>query len=144
MNIENVKKAIAIMERAKVRDSVYMCQWQTANEFAGYAIAVNEDDLHACGNRACFAGHIAVSKEFQNDGGECKKGLPYFSDLNGAGAIALWLDIHPTIAESFVYGGVIVQVKTGEEFSYFYDKLWRGVNAQDVIDKLNLLLAGEL
>lgn len=68
-NPVNMQHAINIMERAKAHNSLSMSRFQSAPiEEPQYFVfaAKTEAELHACGNRACFAGHIAVSPEFLN------------------------------------------------------------------------------
>jgi len=92
MNIENVNKAIDVMERVKARgDNFDLSTWQGG--FDGGVIA-REEDLHMCGTSACFAGWVAVSPEFQEDGGEVEfSGSPRYSACEGEAAIREWLNL---------------------------------------------------
>lgn len=92
MNIENVNKAIDVMERVKARgDNFDLSTWQGG--FDGGVIA-REEDLHACGTSACFAGWVAVSPEFQADGGEVNfDGSPQYSVFRCESAIREWLNL---------------------------------------------------
>jgi hypothetical protein len=140
MNIENVNKAIAIMQRAQEHNSVYMCNWQKGDG----ALVCNEEAFHSCGNVACFAGHIAVSPEFRADGGTCNSaGTPIYRGKGGATAIAVWLGISSGLAASLVYGETEYDPEIGD-YSDFYDKVWREVNAADVLDKLYQIKNGTL
>tara|TARA_Y100001938_G_scaffold149998_1_gene239116 strand:- start:778 stop:1212 length:435 start_codon:yes stop_codon:yes gene_type:complete len=90
MNIDNVNKAISVMERVKERgDRIDMHSWQDG----ATEIALTEQDLHTCGTAACFAGWVAVSPEFTQDGGKAKvtSGMPVLKNEEGVRAIALWL-----------------------------------------------------
>lgn len=144
MNEANVKVAIAIMERA--RGKVDMTCWQ------GSAVpAATEADLHACGNTACFAGWIAVSPEFHASGGFSDEdtGEPRVQNaegfyMGGVYSIADWLGVDAGIAYSLVHGRCEPECEENVLFSHFYNKPWVDVNADDVIAKLQLILAGEL
>ena len=65
MNCERIQAAIAMMKRAIPR-YFDMTDWQ--NERPGHIIEIaqTESELHTCGNTACFAGHLALSPEFQD------------------------------------------------------------------------------
>jgi hypothetical protein len=140
MNLTNVNKAIAIMERAQEHDSVYMCNWQKGDG----ALVCNEEALHSCGNVACFAGHIAVSPEFIANGGTCNSaGTPIYRGEGGATAIAEWLGISSGLAADLVYGDTDDDPELGT-YSDFYEKVWREVNAADVLEKLHLIKNGQL
>lgn len=90
MNLNNVKKAIAIMERVKERDDLLdLCVWQHPK-----AIQETEEELHECGTSACLAGWIAVSPEFQADGGSVgADGGPILGTYEDHYAVARWLGI---------------------------------------------------
>lgn len=92
MNIINVMKAINIMERA---GKVNMRRWQMTDLNNECNAADNEADLHQCGTAACLGGWIAVSPEFQEDGGSAghRSGGPHFGVAYGSDAIAEWLSI---------------------------------------------------
>lgn len=96
MNIENVNKAIAVMKRVKKRgDAFYLGTWQglSMDEDA----LTNEEELHSCGTSACFAGWVAVSPEFKEDGGGIDEdGSPTWLGsrfVSGTAAIGAWLDL---------------------------------------------------
>ena len=68
------------------RDSVYMLYWQNQIN-----TPKTLEEFHACGNRACIAGHLALSPLFQRHGGEvCWSGTPALSGTVGANAVELW------------------------------------------------------
>lgn len=148
MNTENVKAAIEIMRQAKSLD---MTEWQTHD---GVPICETEestactlDELHSCGNSACFAGYIAVSPQFRlSGGGVGLVGEPVFRDMRSAQAIAEWLDISPGWARLLVYGHIESDDSYDEDYNYcsFYEKRFEEVEPADVIAKLELILAGEL
>ena len=93
MNLTNVNKAIAVMERVKARgDTLDMGCWQG---FTGEAAVATEAEAHTCGTAACFGGWVAVSPEFRADGGWANHdtGDPRLGDQCGPMAIAEWLGI---------------------------------------------------
>ena len=146
MNRENTEHAIAIMERA--RGKVQMTDWQTTSEFdSNPRYVTSEAELHQCGNTACFAGWVALSHEFREWGGSSTGGgVPRIvcTDDSGADAIKRWLDISEDLAESLVFGDTQLCSDTLIVYSLFYDKPWDRVEADDVIEKLKLILSGEL
>lgn len=137
MNTKNVKAAIDIMKQAK---SLNMVDWQIGNP---HKIVCDLDSLHRCGNTACFAGYVAISDAFKQDGGKASdiSGMPLLGEVFGAGAISVWLGISGETAWSLIYGDCDGD---SNNYSLFYDKPFCDVKPQDVIDKLNLILAGEL
>lgn len=118
MHKENIEASKSIMLRAKQNNKkLYFKNWQTfppklTIQFwrEGYC---KEERLHPCDSPCCFAGYIALSPEFQKDGGfVCEdKGAPSIHATEylkqegalsqvkhevlhqGANAIAYWLDI---------------------------------------------------
>lgn len=127
MNKRNVLKAIAIMKRAK---NLEMLAFQSRAHGRGFV--GTEEELHMCGNTACFAGYIAISKEFKEDGGECRDGSPFFNGELEEEAIRQWLDISIDLASGLVYGEVYSPIPFSE------------VKPKHVIEKLELILSGEL
>lgn len=126
MNKTNVQHAINIMTRA---GKVNMCQWQDCA--AGFP-AVSESALHRCDTAACFAGWVAVSPEFQADGGRVlEDGEPYLYGAGGASAIARWLEAPLDLAEDLC---------AVNGCSRFYPVPFKDVTAEHVIEKLEELL----
>lgn len=152
MNRENIQKAIDIMERAAKHDAINMINWQmnyvAITETDVKRCAKNEAELHSCGNKACFAGYLAISPEFQADGGsmlnsgvpEIQSGMGY---LYGESAIAEWLGIDFSLAQKMVLGE-IENTEIENQYSLFYDKPWSDVRAEDIIQKLEMILEGKL
>ena len=99
MNLTNVNKAIAVMERVKARgDDLDMCVWQQRRRPANgnsRMLKTAEEELHTCGTSACFAGWVAVSPEFKEDGGYAHPldGAPRIGVADDQYAIAKWLGI---------------------------------------------------
>lgn len=115
MNLENVNKAIAVMERVKARgDKIDMRDWMDSWLMTNHP---TEEELHTCGTAACFAGWVAVSKEWADEGGFASKaGCPEMAGVSGIRAVSRWLEIpekecghlcgtynHSTFAHSRVY-----------------------------------------
>jgi hypothetical protein len=119
--MRNMDKAIAIMKRAgRVDMGVYQC---------GYPSIKTEKIAHECGTAACFAGWIALSPEFQADGGTVQyTGRPQFDGSYGSQAIARWLDIGWQEAADLCMVGR----------KSYYDSA--NPSKEDVIEKLEMLI----
>ncbi len=130
-NKKNVQDAINIMERA---GKVDMYDWQNIHEGVS---ASTEEELHTCGTAACFAGWVAVSPEFKAFGGRvCKVGAPLGpTGSYGEVAIGEYLGIDRKLAEKLTF------IDGGYEL---YGKRVEDVTKEDVIEKLKLILSGEL
>lgn len=124
MNVVNMNKAIAIMERAQL---VHLAFWQKVDSEA--EVVTTEEDLQERGIAACFAGHVAVSPEFQADGGTVgPSGYPILGAYNGSEAIAQWLGI--TFDQADGLSGF-------SNFNEMYGSIFRqDVTPQDVVDRL--------
>ncbi|QBP37289.1 hypothetical protein TF_48 [Pseudomonas phage vB_PaeP_TF17] len=136
-NIENVKLAIQVMERAT---RLNMSCWQSLpNGSEIYeenctALVNSISELHNCGNTACFAGYLAISGI---PGWSIVDGIPRYENTAGLSesdyAVQEFLEISGKLARCLVYG------------SYdFYPIAFHNVTPEHVIEKLNLILTGEL
>lgn len=115
MNKENINKAIAVMKRAK---NLQMTAWQNS-----YEIAQTEDELHTCGNTACFAGYIAISPEFP---GTCNEfGVPEMAFGDGGKVLGSWAILHWFELDEDTPQGLAVHV-------VIYGNLPIGLEIQDV------------
>lgn len=133
--VYQLDKAIAIMERVS-DDNFNMESFQTIESDI---LAQTEEEMHSCGNTACFAGHVAISKEFFLDGGKITPyNSPEFLGSIDDKAISKWLKITQHEANSLVYGKIDESTEY-EEFSTYYMKPWYVVNKHDVITKLQEL-----
>lgn len=135
MNIENINKTIAIMERAKERHSVYMPYFQTPAD--NEVLVYTETEFHACGNSACMAGHIAISPEWLETPGNTTSfdGSPETAtSISPKVVIGDWWGVPPWLVSYFVYGA-----KRGLENRNIYDVNWEVVKAEHVIKQLTLL-----
>lgn len=138
MNEQNVKAAIAVMERVRDRgDKLDMTEWQNVDD-SGHFFE-NEADVRQCGTACCFAGWLAVSPEFQSQGGETiNSGCPRYERTNGTTAIAKFLNISYELASVLCATDIF-----GFQEFYAVDSIG-DITPQMVIDKLNLILKGEL
>lgn len=141
MNKERVMAAIELMKRA---ENLNMCDYQMPAMFESYVDSVEE--LHKCGNTACFAGYLAISEEFKKAGGGRSQVIasPYYEGLYGSGAVALYLGISEELAESLVFGDLQEHQSHKYAESAFYGTFWSNVKPADVIAKLEMILRGEL
>ena len=131
MNRERIQAAIAMMKRAIPR-YFNMSNWQ--NERPGHImqIAQTESKLHACGNTACFAGHLALSPEFKKAGGLAYgTGAPKFNNFSGSFAVAEYFDIPYELAGDLTLPG-----------RDFYPVCFEDVKPEHVIEKLEMILDG--
>jgi hypothetical protein len=133
-NREKMHQAIAIMQRAgKVEMSIFQ---------DGRTHATTEEEIHKCGNKACFAGWVAVSPEFLKDGGRVSRpGSPIFKSSYGSDAISSWLSISEDLAECLVCGECDSLFWAEEDYPSFYAPVpFHKVQAVDVIRKLSEIL----
>ena len=131
MNRERIKSAITMMKRAIPR-YFDMANWQ--NEPHGHIIQIaqTESELHGCGNTACFAGHLALSPEFQKAGGSVSiTGAPSFNGLLEASAVAEYFDIPYELARDLTLPS-----------PNFYPLDFEDVKPEHVIEKLGMILDG--
>lgn len=88
----SLDKAIAIVERNAISDNIL--NMDVYQEYGGLGDVVMEEH-HSCGTICCLAGFIAISPEFQADGGYVSStGAPRMGGkYNAASSIASWLGI---------------------------------------------------
>ena len=131
MHRERIQSAIAMMKRVTHR-YFDMTNWQ--NEPHGHIIQIaqTESKLHTCGNTACFAGHLALSPEFQDAGGLVSKiGAPIFNGVRFVEAVAEYFDIPYELA-----GDLTLPDRD------FYPVDYEDVKPEHVIEKLEMILNG--
>ena len=129
MNRERIQSAIAMMKRV-TRRYFDMTNWQ--NELYGHVkqIAQTESELHSCGNTACFAGHLALSPEFQDAGGLVSKiGAPIFNGVRFVEAVAEYFGITYELAKDLTLPN-----------RDFYPVRFEDVKPKHVIEKLTKLV----
>lgn len=130
MNKDNVQKAINVMQRVVDQNRAFdISRWQEGDSSC---IQETEGLLHTCGMAACFGGWVAVSPEFQADGGWVGlKGMPAISGTSaGASTIAKWLGIPTGAANNLT--GVFQRLYWGDELI----SERHTVTAQEVLDVL--------
>lgn len=135
MNKQRVEQAIDMMRNAKNLD---MSDWQI--HAAGTKRNVNSiEELHSCGNTACFAGYLAISPEFHAAGGSCGlNGTPVIDNgLAADDAVARYLDISPSLAHAIVYGHRYHDIA-------LYPVAFNDVKPEHVIAVLECVLTGQL
>lgn len=133
MNRENIEYMKTVMEQAT---SFHMRAFQnittSADEFAETV-----DQLHQCGNTACFAGYLAISEKFKQDGGRARNGVPVYRSFDDYYAVAEWLGISNLLTEKIVYG-----------CDNFYDDLFgvpfEKVTPAHLIQVMDMILDGTL
>ena len=141
MNLENAKRAIAVMERVKTYSpfAFDMTMWFKDYNFTA-PIPVSEDQALECGTAACFLGWLALAPEIPEifvspddwdliqhiNGSEYAFALSHFLEISSTEAYAL-CGIHLTYEE--------------ERKANFPKYLDYGIpTPQDVIDLLNYLI----
>lgn len=157
-NTENVQHAVNIMLRAASRDSVSMETFQSPGpeSHIDARIVRTEEAFHACGNVACFAGHVAISPEFQSSTHGYStfyvdaSGTPRMKDLMGQTSVfdsetvmALWLGVPKLVAGMLIYRA---QVKLKGSSQYLrqaphclYGVKWEDVKAEHVLKVLRAI-----
>lgn len=172
MNIENIDKAIAVMTRA-LPGTINMLNWQFDKDGRQLSCAPrDEEDFHACGNTACFAGRIGISPEWINsttptqrfgiegngipsikpmaanvtdaddDDGELD---PVDSTIFGAMAIARWLGILNVTADLLCHRPENEDASIGLTVHPVYGRPWADIEAADIINVLvSLKTNGEI
>ena len=129
MNRENIEYMIGIMEEAEALDMNYFQNTSTFMEPSSETI----EELHKCGNTACFAGYMAISDKFQKDGGQSSEGAPKINKLYEDQAVAYWLDISEELASDIVF----------PHHGLFGGKCYDDIKPRDVIQVLKNILDGE-
>lgn len=150
MNIERLNMLISIMERAKRHQSLYMPDFQSVESGLGYA--AEESEFHACGNKGCLAGHLAISPEFINtpeEGGFTfgpfngrpllfRNGSP-LEDKGAQACVTTWLGVADTDLVDLMIFANGVSVRGGlarEKVHALYGVSWNWVTADDVLHVL--------
>lgn len=143
INKENIKKAITVMERVKAneitmeRKLLNMSFFRQGENDDVFSLKEEDEILHSCGTTCCFAGWIAVSPEFREQGvtstpigeiqiGECDNIEDNMETLFG-------FDRFQTNCMVFGDSG------TATEDNFYGDHLYE-VTVDDVIEKLKEFL----
>jgi len=131
MNRERIQAAIAMMKDVTHR-YFNMTEWQNKAHSYVLWIAQTESELQGCGNTACFAGHLALSPEFQKAGGSVSKiGAPIFNGVRYAEAVAEYFDITYKLAGKLTL-----------DYIHFYPVDFKDVKPKHIIEKLEMILDG--
>lgn len=147
MRTQNILASIEIMKRAEAANSLSMFKWQTVQPFDNPAPTVTtEAELHQCGNKACFAGHIAVSPEFKADGGSCvSRGSPAYRNEDGwvvneaESAIGRWLGVDNDVAWLLIYN-ISIGIDKNDLRHPVYGVHWKDVQPKHIITALKELM----
>lgn len=152
MKPERLNQAIAVMTRAKeAGDVIRMVDFQQSPPGQS-SLAYSEQELHACGNTACFAGYMALAPEFAAASNEhftfCRKkysaaptilsndpGGPLFADASDA--LAAWFETSDKLIDILIFectAGYTCDM--GQSFQPLYGKPWKDIRADDVIKVL--------
>ena len=153
MNREHIQHAIDLMKAAEAAGTLDMTSWQddeddTLYNLIGKDYAETVEELHACGNTACLAGHIALSPVFQAIGGEVdqRDGSPTLETVDKDGicvrgteerAVALFFDISIELAHK------LCLPPARAKGDHFYPAEFEDVQPHHVIDKLQNILDGQ-
>jgi hypothetical protein len=102
------------------------------------------EDLHACGNTACFSGYMAISglpglSRDDYSASMIYEGTPNQDCADAEEHMAAYLDVSLETARQLIYG----RIETCEDLD-FYPVPFSMVKPQHVIDKLVAVLCGEL
>lgn len=130
MNKERIKYAISIMEQAQ---NLNMGTWQ---DYDLNTPATTMEELHTCGNTACFAGYIALSPLFKAEGGVVDScGEPIMGEEYGEEAILKFFEMdekYIPLMWAIVYGH-LGDLYIGEYLDLMKDK---GLNGE-IIHQIN-------
>jgi len=141
LKIKRIQTAIKILHRMdKKRFNIE--EWQH-RENEDYPAHKTEADFKKGKGTACAIGYIAISPEFQADGGSVNQsGCPSFDGSKHYDAIELWTGIPEDLCRA-VFGGEVFDTRDGI-YSQFYEKMAKEVTVTDVISKLKMILSGDL
>lgn len=143
MNRVRILNAIELMKDAKKHNTLHMPKWQILGEKARYAKTLEQ--LHTCGNKACLGGHLAISPMWKAAGGNPNGGCgPDFGNqIRSAHAVASYFEISEDLACCLIHGEHERDEFEGNHTG-FYPSAWEDVTPDMVIEKLELILSGEL
>ena len=132
-----IQSSINIMQRVIDNDAILnQLSWQCFDYLHEVAFHT-EKSLLECGTVACFGGWVAVSPEFQRDGGTVDTdGAPIYKGQFDASAIAQWLGIPIETSRKICCIGTHYDVC----IEYYNVKHKDDITPQMVIDKLRELL----
>lgn len=154
MNIENLNKVIAIVQRSSDRDAVYMPNIQSRSSWGmimGHDLPKDEAEFYARGNKAALLGLVALSPEWKAEGGEmdftgrpCKRptinGVKRFHSAQSC--MEDWLELQTTtVAGIFIgYDERFVDDRLKVDwYTVIYKKKWNEIRTADLLRVLNEL-----
>lgn len=138
-NMDVLKQLIAIVKRARKADKIYMVSFQVGRD----ATCMTEASLHSCGNRACFAGYVALSPEWKAYGGGVNPvGKPTYPatqiyDIEPCQNVGQWLGVSSQCLNMLFYSVSVDGNFHYTDFHVVYNKPWEDVNSGDVLKVLN-------
>lgn len=127
---------INIVKRTIRHESMSMIVFQSRVDKNGehHALSTTPQQLHACGNTACFAGHIAISPEWKAIGGLiASNGAPRLNNQNSAKSLGQWLGVSPECIDPLIFN----HRQAFSTTHLVYNKRWEQVTAHDVLKVLN-------
>lgn len=152
MNLTNLNTLIAIVERAKGKNSFYMPNHQSTNHYrliVREEIPKTEQEFYARKFKADLLGHVALAPEWRDQGGGIDlMGMPQMPGVEegrnvmypAVQAMENWLKLtNPTVAAIF-YGYEIDfgdECKRIDKKTYTYSsKPWNKLTAEDILTVL--------
>lgn len=137
MNVKNLRKSIEILKRSS--DFLNMCYFQSYDGEHMENCVFSEKEAHECGTSACLAGWIALSPEWQKDGGRvAESGLPILGTLTAEEALAKWWGVEITLARDIIYPHPALFPSLRANCT------WSGIQADEVIEVLEKVIDGRI
>lgn len=142
---KGIAEAIALMEEADKLNTVYMDHWQSTPGQV-YACEDTMDEFHACGNKACLAGHIRLSKYFKEFIDFAVSPSPIAriagNDTSAPVTVAALLDVPLWFANVMIYKHSVPRTGYEHEVHVLYGEPWRDIRASDILPVLKKLALG--
>lgn len=154
-----------LMQQAKQNDTIRMEMFQSSVDRLGEImdsvtnVATSIEELHSCGNKACFAGHVRLSSLFKSHfnfivGDSPIAQLPGTSGPEGqliaTSVMSLILDVPLYVAGGAIFGErlrvidtPVFQTETGLCRHPYYGKRWSKVRADHILTFLERIEAKE-
>jgi len=146
LNIQHLDEAIEIMRRTPIQ-GFDMEEWRQEDAMGIRDMSEeppeSEQDAHQCGMVACFGGWLALSPEFQRDGGKQweSSGAPIIHGPDGerhlgSEAVAYWLGVSQ-------WTGLALTLTDSDLGHVFYNDvgLVSDIGPQDIIGALEMIRA---
>jgi hypothetical protein len=141
---ERFDAAISALLQAEEYQTLFMKHWRSGRPSDGIALRENLHsipELHACGNRACFLGHLSLTVMWQQVFGlPSPLGEPAGGHaLSAPEMIMSYLMIPYEDAYGLIYGNIGINQFGRTGWSHYYNRSWGDVRPEDVIAKLKEL-----